>query len=397
MSSNIGAEAKVKYQEYLDAGSLEEKIKKLEEFLSLVPKHKATEKIVALNKSRLAKMKRELEERRTRQKSTQKVISPFSIKKEGLQLILISTYYNPGVGKTSLLNYLTGASKEKIGTFTSLPEIGIYQYDKVRFQIVDMPSIMKGASEGVGNGREIFSQIRSCDLICLCVDLSRDIKQQIELLKEELFKADIRINIDPPPLNIKKTGSNKIQVLYLTQEAKDIDDLEEVTEKIKEIVQENGIRNAIVKIFGKFSLDQIVDALIPSIVYKKALIIGTKGDLPYTEETFTELQSIYSDKFPLILGTSIHKKNFPKNFGELILKQLKKIRIYTMSSGKVANKPLIMDENSNIKDASLRIHRSFFEQFDYAIVIREKARQKRKKVGLDYELKDNDIIEIHTI
>ncbi len=396
MSSNIGAEAKVKYQEYLDAGSLEEKIKKLEEFLSLVPKHKATEKIVALNKSRIAKMKRELEARRTRQKSTQKVISPFSIKKEGIQLILISTYYTPGVGKTSLLYFLTGASNEKIGKFTPLPEIGIYQYDKIRFQIVDMPSIMKGASEGIGNGREILSQIRSCDLICLCVDLSRDIKQQIELLKEELFKADIRTNLPPPPVNIQKTGSNKIQVLYLTQEAKDIDDLEELTEKIKEIVQENGIRNAIVKVFGKISLDQLVDTLIPSIVYKKAIIIGTKGDLPHTEQTFIKLQNNYSDEFPLILGTSIHKRNFPKDFGDLILKQLKKIRIYTMSSGKIAEKPLIMDENSTIKDATLRIHRSFYDQFDHAIVIREKARQKRKKVGLDYELNDHDIIEIHT-
>jgi len=396
LSSNIGAEAKVKYQEYLDAGSLEEKIKKLEEFLSLVPKHKATEKIVALNKSRIAKMKRELEERKTRQKSTQKVISPFSIKKEGIQLILISTYYTPGVGKTSLLNFLTGASVDQIGKFTSLPEIGIYQYDKIRFQIVDMPSIMKGASEGIANGREILSQIRSCDLICLCVDLSRDIKQQIELLKEELFNADIRINIPSPPLNIQKTGSNKIQVLYLTQEAKDIDDLEESTEKIKEIVQENGIRNAIVKVFGKFSLDQLVDTLIPSIVYKKAIIIGTKGDLPHTEQTFIKLQDMYSDEFPLILGTSIHKSNFPKDFGDLILKQLKKIRIYTMSSGRVADKPLIMDKKSTIKDATLRIHRSFYDQFDYAVVIREKARQKRKKVGLDYELNDNDIIEIHT-
>ena len=153
MSSNIGAEAKVKYQEYLEAGSLEQKIKLLEEFISLVPKHKGTEKIIALNKSRIAKMKRELEEQRQRQKTTQKVISPFSIKKEGIQIIMISAHYTPGVGKTSLLNYLTGAAKEKIGKFTALPEIGIYHYNNIRFQIVEMPSIMKGASEGIGNGK----------------------------------------------------------------------------------------------------------------------------------------------------------------------------------------------------------------------------------------------------
>ncbi len=396
MSSNLPTQAKAKYQEYLDAGSLEERIKKLEEFLSLVPKHKATEKIVALNRSRLAKLKRELDERKQRLKSTQKVISPFSIKKEGIQVILISNYQTPGTGKTSILNYLTGAAKEKIGRFTPLPEIGIHQYEKIRFQIVDMPSIMEGASDGVGNGREILSQIRSCDLLCFCVDLSKNIEEQMKLLLEELNKADIKINMPPPPLDIQKTGSNKIQVLYLTKEAKSINKLEDLTERIKEIVQENGIRNAIVKIYGEISLDQVIDALTPSMVYKKAIILGTKGDLPHTEQTFQKLKENYSNMFPLIIGTSIKKGNFPDDFGKTILKFLGKIRIYTMSTGKVAEKPLIMDENSTIKDAAIKIHRSFYELFDHAIVIREGDRQKRKKVGLDYELIDNDIIELHT-
>ncbi|TFG11543.1 MAG: GTP-binding protein, partial [Promethearchaeota archaeon] len=127
MSSNIGPEAQAAYQKYLDAPTLDEKIKRLEEFISLVPKHKATEKIVALNRSRLSKLKREQEDRKERQKTTGKQVSPFSIKKEGIQLILVSDYHVPGVGKTSLLNLLTGAAKEKIGKFTSIPEVGIYE------------------------------------------------------------------------------------------------------------------------------------------------------------------------------------------------------------------------------------------------------------------------------
>jgi len=395
LSSNIGPEAKAAYQKYLDAGSLEEKIKRLEEFISLVPKHKATEKIVALNKSRLAKLKRDLEERRQRIKSTQKVISPFSIKKEGLQIILISDYYTPGVGKTTLLNYLTGAAKDKIGKFTPFPEVGIYKFKKIRFQIVDMPSIMEGASRGIGNGKEIMSQLRAADLLCFCVDLTRDIKAQIELLLKELESADIRINSRPPPIEIKKTGSNKIQVFYLTKEAQaNI----ELTERVKEIISANGIRNCIVKIFGDINLEDILDALNQSVVYKNALILGTKGDLPKTKEMFKKLKKLYSDKFPLILGISISKNkiNFPNNFGEIILKLLKKIKIYTMNNGIVAEKPLIISENATVKDIALKIHRTFYELFDYAIIIRKHARQRRKKVGLDYELEDNDIIELHT-
>jgi len=398
MSSNIGPEAKAAYQKYLDASSLEEKINKLEEFISLVPKHKSTEKIVALNRSRLAKLKRELEERKHRLKSAKKVISPFSIKKEGVQVILASDYHTPGVGKTTLLNYLTGAAKDRIGKFTTLPEIGIYEYKGIRFQIVDMPSLMEGASKGIGNGKEILSQLRSSDLICLCIDLSRDIYTQMDVLLTELSNADVKINVPPPPITVEKTGSNKIQIYYITKEAHNNKNIEELNEKIKEVVQEAGIRNAIVKIYGEITIGKVVDALTPSIVYKNAMILGTKGDLPQTEVAFHKLKSRFSDKFPLIIGTSVKKKNFPKNFGEIILRFLKKIKIFTMDThGILAEKPLIMDEGATVRDVALRIHRSFFELFDYAIVVRESARQKRKKVGLKYTLENNDIIEIHTV
>ena len=397
MSSNIGPDAKAAYQRYLDASSLDEKIKRLEEFISLVPKHKATEKIVALNKSRLAKLRRQQEEHRQRAKTTGKIVSPFSIKKEGIQLILISDHHTPGVGKTSLLNLLTGAAKEQIGKFTAIPEIGIHNFNEIRFQIVDMPSLMEGASTGIGNGKEILSQLRACDLICLCVDLSRNIKEQMNLMLTELTKSDVRINVPVPPINIEKTGSNKIQVFYLTKEAKNNPDLVGFTERIKEIVLENGIRNAVVKIFGSITLEQVVDALIPAIVYKKAIILATKGDLPHTEANFQLLKKLYSNDFSIILGTSTKKRNFPDDFGYRILKFLEKIKVYTSQSGNVAEKPLLIDKGAKVKDVALKIHRSFLDNFEYAIIIREDARQKRKKVGLAYEMKDNDIIEIHTI
>jgi uncharacterized protein len=398
VSSNIGPEAEAAYQKYLDASSLDEKIQRLEEFISLVPKHKATEKIVALNRSKLAKLKREREDKKEWQKSIGKQVSPFSIKKEGIQMILVSDYHVPGVGKTSLLNLLTGAAKEKIGRFTSIPEIGIYEEDNIKFQIVDMPSIMKGASSGVANGKEILSQLRSCDLILICVDLSRNIDQQISLLMNEFTESNIRINVPPPPITIEKTGSNKIQVFYLTKEAKQNKDLLELTERIKEIIYEGGVRNAIVKIFGKVSLNQIVDAMNPSVVYKKAVLIGTKGDLPNTEDTFQELKARYSSEFPLILGSSVKKEELTpeSDFGKTILKFLNKIKVYTSHKGEVAQRPLIMDTKIKVRDVAIRIHRTFYEKFDYAVVIRKSARQKRKKVGLDYDIKDNDIIEIFT-
>ena len=395
MSSNIGPEAQAAYTKYLDANSIDEKIKKLEEFISLVPKHKGTEKLVALNRSRLSKLKRQQEEHKQRLKSTGKK-SPFSIKKEGIQIICISDYHTPGVGKTSLLYYMTGAAKDKIGKFTAIPEIGIFSYKKIRYQIVDMPSIMENASKGIGNGKEILSQLRSCDLICLCFDLTRNVNEQIKLLLNELSSADIKINEPPPPITIEKTGANKVQVFYLTKEAKEIKDLISFTEKVKELVNENGIRNAIVKIYGNITVDHIVDALTPSMVYKKAIIIATKGDLPHTEEAFDKLKLNYSDKFPVIIGVSVKKQTFPNDFGDIVLNFLNKIKIYTVNAGIVAERPLILDRYSTVRDVAIKIHKSFFNLFDYAIINRKSARQERKKVGLEYELEDGDLIEIHT-
>jgi len=397
MSSNIGPEAQAAYKKYLDATSIDERIKRLEEYLSLVPKHKATEKIVALNKSRLAKLRREQEAQKTRAKSMGKQVSPFSIKKEGIQLILISDYHSPGVGKTSLLNLLTGAAKEKIGKFTPLPEIGIYEYEKIKFQIVDMPSIMKGASSGIGNGKEIISQLRACNLIIFCVDLSRNYKEQIDLLLMELHKSHVRINIPPPPITIEKTGSNKIQVFYLTNEAKENNNIEELTERIREITHAGGIRNGIVKVFGKINLDQIVDTLNPSISYKKAIILGMKGDLSQTKNTFYNLEEYYSEQFPVVIGTSVKKKEIPDDFGKIVLKFLRKMKVYTMHHGVVDEKPLIIDDvQPTIRDVAIKIHRSFLESFDHATVIRKDDKQEKKKVGLEYELKENDIIELHS-
>jgi ribosome-interacting GTPase 1 len=152
-------------------------------------------------------------------------------------------------------------------------------------------------------------------------------------------------------------------------------------------------------VFGKIELDQVVDALNPSVVYKKAIIFGTKGDLTLTKNIFFELEKFYSNIFPLVIGTSAKKKKIPRDLGKIVLDYLQKIKIYTMNKSIVAENPLILDctfHQPTIRDVALKIHRSFLESFEYAIVIRNKAKQPKKKVGLEYELEENDIIELHT-
>ena len=377
----------------MDAKSLEEKIKKLEEFISLVPKHKATEKIVALNRTRLVKLKGELESNKKRQKKLSSRISPFSVKSEGIQIILISDFHTSSAGKTTIFHHLTGAKYENIGKFTPIPQIGIYKFEKIKFQIVDMPALMKGASKGVGHGLEILSAIRSADLICICIDLSRNIKKQMELVLTELNNANIRINTTPPPIEIEKTGSNKIQVFYLTEEAKKYLNLDE---DIKQVVEESGIHNAVVKISGKINLEMVSDTLNPSIAYKKIILLGTKGDLPNTQNQFDLLKKKYKNIFPLIIGVSGKKGEGFIDFGNNILEFLNKIKIFTKSGNKIAEPPLIVNKDSTVKDIALRIHKSFFKFFKYAIVYRKGLNMNKKRVGINYLLQNEDVVEIFT-
>ena len=66
-----------------------------------------------------------------------------------------------------------------------------------------------------------------------------------------------------------------------------------------------------------------------------------------------------------------------------------------MTNGKVSDKPLLVDKGGKVEDVARKIHKSFVEKFEFAVVMREDARIKRKRVGLDYPIEDNDIIEIH--
>src|SRR6056297_2062160 len=174
MSSNIGPEAKSKYNEYLNAKQIDEKIKLLEEFISLVPKHKGTEKIVALNRSKLAKLKREKKKKKELKKRLSAGLEdPFAIQREKdyLQMLLVSDHFGEemGAGKSTLLENLTGISDIKTGVFTPVPKIGIYEWNKIKYQLIEMPALHEWSKLS----REL-SAIRTTDTVLLVIDLTRD-------------------------------------------------------------------------------------------------------------------------------------------------------------------------------------------------------------------------------
>jgi ribosome-interacting GTPase 1 len=81
-------------------------------------------------------------------------------------------------------------------------------------------------------------------------------------------------------------------------------------------------------------------------------------------------------------------------FAQHILEGLKLIRIYTKSKNGVDDRPMIIPEGSTVKTIAFKIHKDLVATFRFAFIYREGESHKKKRVGLNYELKDNDILEI---
>lgn len=80
----------------------------------------------------------------------------------------------------------------------------------------------------------------------------------------------------------------------------------------------------------------------------------------------------------------------------LIWSRLNLIRVYTKSPmGRKQLPPVSMRPGSTVKDLSRQIHKDFLKGFRFARIFND-TKFSGQKVGLDYRLRDMDVVEIHT-
>jgi ribosome-interacting GTPase 1 len=174
----LEAEAKFK-----QAKAIPEKIKALEVMMAIIPKHKGTERLRGQLKSRMAKLKEELQTR----PSVGKAEQAYNVKKEGAaQIVLLGL---PNSGKSSLFSQITNASSEVADyPFTTRKPIpGMMKFENLQIQLVDVPPIQLDHIEpGFPN------LIRNADALVLLVDLTEDPIFQMEILLEELSGMRIK-------------------------------------------------------------------------------------------------------------------------------------------------------------------------------------------------------------
>jgi ribosome-interacting GTPase 1 len=175
----LEAEAKFK-----QAKAIPEKIKALEVMMAVIPKHKGTERLRGQLKSRMAKLKEELQKRPAVGKAEQ----AYNIKREGAaQVVLLGL---PNSGKSSLFSQITNASSEVADyPFTTQKPIpGMMKFENLQIQLVDVPPVQLDHIEpGFPN------LIRNADALLLLVDLTEDPIFQMEILLEELSGMRIKV------------------------------------------------------------------------------------------------------------------------------------------------------------------------------------------------------------
>ncbi len=390
MPANLPPEARKKWHEVSLARRPQEKIQKLQEFMSLVPKHKGTENLRAQVKRKMALLRREIEEKK--QKKAGVGGPKIFVEKEGDAQIVILGPTN--VGRSSLLSILTN-SKVKISSYpftTKEPTPGMFNYQDLQFQMVEAPALMEGSAEGGAWGLQTLTSARNSDGLIFMVDLSQNPAEQLSLILRELGKARILTRKPQARIEIeKKHMGAKLKVIVL---GKLIDCS---VKELRQLLRSYGIRDATVKIHGRATLDDVEDAIFEGTTYRPAIIVANKAEHPKATEGIKQLEQFIKEETRILVVSCVAKRGL-ENLGSEIFEMLDIIRVYTKDINKknASVRPFTIRKDSTVFDLAKRIHSDFYTQFLYAKIWSKRLRFSPQKVGGSFTLEDGDTVEIHT-
>ncbi|MCC6011287.1 MAG: TGS domain-containing protein [Desulfurococcaceae archaeon] len=386
MPTNLPAEAKAKWIKVMEARSVEEKIRALEEFLSAVPKHKGTERLREWATKRLAQLREELEEEKRRKRSTGK--PSFFLEKEGAAQVVVIGPTNSG--KSTLVHALTGA-KTEISDYpyaTQHPVPGMMKYQDIYFQLVDTPPLEPDTLLA----RRTVALTRNADGVLLVLDATRSIREDLNrvigYLRSEgmlLVKPKGRVIID-----IVRTGKSGIRVTLMGKL------LDSTIDDLRRLLESYRIYNAHVKLYGEVTLDDVEQSIFEAVVYKPVVVFINKTDLrePTSEEVEYVEKSLPGA--PIILGSATTRRGLSE-IASSLYRVLEIIRVYTKPpGGSVAEKPLVLRRGATIRDVAESVHSDLVKNFLYARVWGPSAKYPGERVGLEHVVEDGDVVEIHS-
>jgi ribosome-interacting GTPase 1 len=165
MPANVTPDYKRAEEAFRAAKTPDERIARLEDMITLLPKHKGTDHLYADLKRRLAKLREEAESGPGRHGGH---AGPEIGREGAAQVVLVGP---TGSGKSSILGALTHAAAE-IGDWpfvTRTMQPGMAHFEDAPIQLVDSPAVAPGAMPV-----HLLGLARGADGLLMVIDLSRD-------------------------------------------------------------------------------------------------------------------------------------------------------------------------------------------------------------------------------
>ena len=186
MPANLPPQYFAAEERWRRAATIEEQIAALREMLSIMPKHKGTDKLQADLKRRIAKLQQEAKAQR---KKGGRKSELGHVPKEGAgQVAVIGP---PNSGKSSLIHAVTHAHPE-VAAYpftTQKPLAAMMPYEDIQIQLVDTPPISEQFTPPW-----LTNLIRLADLALLVVDLGNHPGDQVQDVLDFMSKTSTHLS-----------------------------------------------------------------------------------------------------------------------------------------------------------------------------------------------------------
>lgn len=379
MPANLPPQAKAKWKKVVEAKTKQEKLQALTEFLSEVPKHKGTEKLVMQVRKQIARLKEEIELEKSRKKGGG---TSLFIEKEGdIQVVLLGL---SNTGKSTIFKAFTGLETlcSEAPFETTRPQPGMFYWEGVEIQLIDTPSLVQ--SESSSRNSQILALAFNADALALVIDATRDVIGQLSYLESMLRARGITIREEKKRVVIEKRSSGGVNVIGGRLKPSEVASL----------LRDYGIYHALVWLTDEATLDDIEAAVLEVTAFKPAIVIVTKTDT--APEALDEAKP-YISKFKAFMF-DFSKVEFIKNeISNYLFQTLRLIRIYTRNpkNGEISSRPLVVRKGVRVEEVAQRIHSRLYKDFKYALIWNDRRLKfSPVRVGRDFELDDLDVIEI---
>jgi small GTP-binding protein len=360
-----------------------QKIADIEVEMARTQKNKATEGHLALLKTKLAKLKRELIEPAKGQAGAG---DGFDVKASGDARVGLIGF--PSVGKSTLLTKLTGCYSEaadyEFTTLTCIP--GVFNYKGTKIQLLDLPGIIEGAKDGKGRGKQVIGVARTCSLILIVLDVMKPLTHK-RIIEKELEGFGIRLNRAKPQITLKKKDKGGVNIT----KSMNLEMTKMTDDTIRSILHEYKISNCDVNFKSNATMDELIDVIEGNRIYVPCIYVMNKID----QISIEELDLVA--KVPHYVPISARDE---WNFDELMEKiweYLDLIRIYTKPKGQIPDydAPVILPRNhSSVQDFCLKLHKTLIKEFKVATIWGTSVKFNPQRCGKDHQLQDEDVVQI---